>query len=107
VLAMGRNEWKRSARLNAGGGEVELDADCGVREPLDVLLGMSAKMSMDCVLNSLRRAKCVAGKHTTHCTISSLQHGVSVVHRSIALAKTVCKHVQTDASWWHFLALFV
>lgn len=45
VLAMGRNEWKRS-RLKAGGGEVELDADWGVMEPLDVLLGRSADMSV-------------------------------------------------------------
>lgn len=27
--------------MNAGGGEVEFETDCGVREPLDVLLGMS------------------------------------------------------------------
>lgn len=43
VLAMGRRERKRSARLNAGGGEVEVETDCGVREPLDVLLGISGK----------------------------------------------------------------
>lgn len=50
--------------------------------------------------------KHVLGGHTTLRTISSLQHGVSVVHRSIALAKTVGKDIQTDASGWHFSVFF-
>lgn len=55
VLAIGRNEWKRSARLKAGG-DVELDVDCEARDPSEECLGMSAKLLINIAIETPRRA---------------------------------------------------
>ena len=49
---------------------------------------------------------CPEVQHTTLRTISPVHDGIPIVHRSIPLAKTLRKHIQTDASWWHFLFSF-
>jgi hypothetical protein len=41
VLAIGRREWKRSARCMAGRGEVEAGVGCDAMEPADERLAMS------------------------------------------------------------------
>ena len=46
-------------------------------------------------------------QHTTLRAIPPVHYGMSTsVHRSIAIAKTGRKHIQTHASGWHFLFSF-
>ena len=65
MLAIGRIEWKRSARLKAGGGDVELDVDCEARDPSEECLGMSAKLLINVAIETTRRA-IVSGSPTYH-----------------------------------------
>lgn len=74
VLAMGRRERKRSARLKAAGGEVELAADGGTRVPSDVLLGISAPISISCVGKGVRACKSMCWAGIPHCALSLLSN---------------------------------
>jgi hypothetical protein len=110
VLAMGRNEWKSSGRLKAGSGEVDADGvACDATEPSEDRLGMSNRHVNMHRNTDIEVCDCnfKENQHTTLRAIPPVHYRMStIVHRSIAIAKTGRKHIQTHASGWHFLFSF-
>jgi hypothetical protein len=110
VLAIGRKEWKSSGRLNAGSGEVDAGGVvCDATEPSEDRLGMSngsVNMHRNCKIE-VYDCNFEEKQHTTLRAVPPVHYGMStIVHRSIAIAKTGRKDIQTDASGWHFLFSF-
>jgi len=106
VLAMGRREWNSSGRLKAGSGDVDAGGvACDATEPSEDRLGMSNRhVRMHCNTDfELYNCNFEESEHTTLRAVSPVHYGMStIVHRSIAIAKTGRKHIQTHASGWHF-----
>ena len=110
VLAMGRREWNSSGRLKAGSGDVDAGGvACDATEPSEDRLGMSnrhVRMHRNTDFE-LYNCNFEESEHTTLRAVSPVHYGMStIVHRSIAIAKTGRKHIQTHASGWHFLFSF-